>query len=623
MRYLIVCVLVALCGTASTQALPPVLQAGPELEAFMDGVMTTMLNEEHVPGAVCSIVKDGQVIFAKGYGVTDLEKRTPVDPTSTQFEVASVSKLFTGTAVMQLVEQKKLDLDADVNQYLTSMQVPDNYPEAITLKHLLTHTAGFSDHSLGMGTREVDKAIPLAEFMRDTLPPRVRPPGEVMAYSNQGVALAGLVVQEVSGQPFAEYVQQHILAPLDMTHSSFSRNETVSAGLFEPYQFRGGRYVRKPVNYMQNTPAGALLSSGMDMTRFMMAHLNGGEINGVRILQPDTVARMHTQQFTHDPRLPGVCVSFLEDFTGTRRAIYHDGYLRGYASLCFLLPEENVGIFLSNNGDSNPMQGSVIRPFMKRYFPAEVVPVVSEAAPDFAERMAPFAGFYLDTRHSSHTLEKLGTFIEQLYVAVGDDGTVSLSGFPPRVYKEVEPFLFKHIEDEEPLLFLPPRDGLPAAAFLGAWAFEKLPWWGTFPVQAGYLGVVLVVLLLAFVLMPLAAVRSSWRPALTPRLQAPRIAALLWLTTLAQLIFLIGLLVTLTTADTYEFIFGVPTTMLVLLGVGQVGIVLTLVCAVLLPGLWRRGVWCARRRVLHTGVVTALLALIPFMAYWNLIGFDV
>lgn len=623
MRQLIVCVLVGLCGMASTQAIPPVLQAGPELEAFMDGVMSTMLNEDHVPGAVCSIVKDGQVIFAKGYGESDMDKRTPVDPATTEFEVASVSKLFTGTAVMQLVEQGKLDLDADVNQYLKSMQVPDTYPQPITLKHLLTHTAGFSEHSLGMGTREADKAIPLAEFMRDTLPPRVRPPGEVMAYSNQGVALAGLVVQEVSGQPFAEYVQQHILAPLGMERSNFSRNETVSAGLFEPYQFRGGRYVRKPVNYMQNTPAGALLSTGMDMTRFMMAHLNGGEHNGARILQPETAARMHTQQFTHDPRLPGVCVSFLEDFTGTRRAIYHDGYLRGYASLCYLLPEENVGIFLSNNGDSTPMQGSVIRPFMKRYFPAEEAPTAAEAAPDFVDRMAPYVGFYVATRHSSHTLEKLGTFIQQLYVAVGNDGTVRLSGFPPRVYKEVEPYLFKHIEDEKPLLFLPPRDGLPAAALLGAWAFEKLPWWGTFPVQAGYLGVVLVVLMAAFVLMPLAAVRSWWRPAIAPRLQAPRTAALLWLTTLAQLIFLVGLLVTMTTADTYEFIFGVPATMLVLLGVGQVGIVLTLACAALFPGVWRRGVWCARRRVFYSVVVLALLALIPFMAYWNLIGFDV
>lgn len=613
----------ALLGAAVSASEAPPLQAGPELEAFMDGVISTMLNEDHVPGAVCAIVKGQEVIFAKGYGVSDREKGTPVDAGTTAFEVASVSKLFTGTAVMQLVEQGKVDLDADVNQYLKSMQVPDTYPEPITLKHLLTHTAGFSEHSLGMGTKEPEKARPLAEFMRDTLPPRVRPPGEVMAYSNQGVALAGLVVEEVSGVPFADYVQRHILEPLGMTHSSFARNEAVSAGLFEPYQFRGGRYERKPVNFMQNTPAGALLSTGLDMTRFMLAHLNGGAIGGARILQADTVARMHTQQFTHDPRLPGVCVSFLEDFANGRRAISHDGYLRGYASMCYLLPEEGVGIFLSNNGDATPMQGSVLRPFLDRYFPAPEPVKFAEAGEDFVERTAPFAGFYRATRHSSHTLEKLGTFIQQLYVAQGDDGTVTLSGFPPRVYRETEPNLFQHIEDGRPLLLQPAKDGLPARALLGAWAFEKLRWWETFPVQAGWLGVVLVILLLATVAVPVAAVRQWWRPLVAPRLQAPKTAALLWLSAAVQVVFIVALLVTMTTADTYEFIFGVPGSLLVILALGQAGIVLSLLSAALLPGLWRRGVWSRRRRVLHSIVVIALLAMIPFMSYWNLIGFDV
>src|SRR5215216_2716148 len=201
----------------------PSQQQGPtdpaEMKVFLDKELGREMEKHHIAGAAVSVVKDGKVFFAKGYGSADLENGIPVDPEQTSFRIGSVTKLFTWTAVMQLAEQGKPDLDEDINTYL-DFRIPDTYPQPITLKHLLTHTAGFETRYFEVAALDADDQLPTREWLVSHMPARVRPSGEYAAYSNYGTSLAGYIVARVSGEPYDQYIQEHILNPLGMVHST-------------------------------------------------------------------------------------------------------------------------------------------------------------------------------------------------------------------------------------------------------------------------------------------------------------------------------------------------------------------------------------------------------------------
>jgi len=189
------------------------------VEAFLDNLVAVQMEEYHVPGATVSVVKDGTLFFAKGYGYANLDNQIPVDPERTLFRIGSASKIFVATAVMQLYEQGELDLEVDVNTYL-DFQIPDTYPESITLKHLLSHTAGFESEGTDIGRTSADDLPPTEEWLRTHMRARVRPPGQAQAYSNYGMNLALYIVECVSGMPFEQYIEENILDPLGMEHTT-------------------------------------------------------------------------------------------------------------------------------------------------------------------------------------------------------------------------------------------------------------------------------------------------------------------------------------------------------------------------------------------------------------------
>src|SRR5436190_3237605 len=191
-----------------------------ELAAFLDGVMTANLRDKHVAGATVAVVKDGALFYANGYGYSDVAHRTPVSADRSLFRIGSTSKLFTWTAVMQLVEQGKLDLDTDVNKYL-DFKIPDTYPkQPITMRHIMTHTPGFEEDGRDLITDDTSRMILTGRWVKTHIPGRVRPPGTFSSYSNYATALAGYIVERVSGQPFDTYIEQHILTPLGMTQTT-------------------------------------------------------------------------------------------------------------------------------------------------------------------------------------------------------------------------------------------------------------------------------------------------------------------------------------------------------------------------------------------------------------------
>src|SRR2546423_13336768 len=213
-----------------------------DFETFLDALIPSQLRNRNIAGAVVSVVKDGQVLFQKGYGYADVEGKKPVLPDQTLFRPGSISKLFTAIAVMQLVEQGKLDLDRDVNEYI-DFAIPKTYPEPVTLRRLLTHTAGFEEVLKNLFVASQQQMKPLHDYLVAALPARIFPPGKVAAYSNYGLTVAGYIVERVSGEKFESYIDNHILKPLKMQSSTFAQPPP---GPLEPQMSQGYSIATKP-----------------------------------------------------------------------------------------------------------------------------------------------------------------------------------------------------------------------------------------------------------------------------------------------------------------------------------------------------------------------------------------
>src|SRR2546430_16024762 len=355
---------------AQVPAVAPETSPGPELtkadfDTFLDALIPAQLRNRNIAGAVVSVVKDGQVLFQKGYGYADFEAKQPVLPDQTLFRPGSISKLFTATAVMQLVEQGKLDLDRDVSGYL-DFAIPKTYPEPVTLRQLLTHTAGFEDTLKNLFVAHESDLKLLRTYLVNQMPARIFPPGKVPSYSNYGFTLAGYIVERVSREKFEQYITNHILQPLRMTNSTFDQPlpPQLAAQMSKAYLIAS----KKPrdFEFVQAAPAGALSTTAADMTRFMLAFLQDGSVDGVAILKPETVREMQTRQFAIHPMICGLGITFMEYWLDPVRAIGHGGDTVYFHSDMVLLPDAHVGYFISYNSLGKNVgggRGEILRAF--------------------------------------------------------------------------------------------------------------------------------------------------------------------------------------------------------------------------------------------------------------------
>src|SRR6266581_8352709 len=319
-----------------------------DVEAFLAGVMPLQLAREDIAGAVIMIVKDGKVLFKQGYGYADVEKKTPVSPDNTLFRPGSISKLFTWTSVMQLVEQGKLDLDRDVNDYL-DYKIPPAFSKPITLRNILTHTPGFEETAKELFVADASKMRPLGEYLREHIPGRIFPPGVTPAYSNYATAMAGYIVQRTSGKPFEQYVADNIFIPLGMGHTTFVQPLPPNLSPLMSSGYQRASKEAKPYEFVQAFPAGSVATSAADMCIFMMAHLQDGRWNDKQILKPETAKLMHSRAFGSDPRLNGMALGFYEETRNGHRIIGHGGDTLYFHSDLHLIHASNVGFFVSYN----------------------------------------------------------------------------------------------------------------------------------------------------------------------------------------------------------------------------------------------------------------------------------
>jgi CubicO group peptidase (beta-lactamase class C family) len=619
---------------AAPQAIPPAppapggLKDPNELEAFVDGVVAAQKESNHVAGMTVAVVAEGRVFFAKGYGLADRAAGRKVDPERTLFRVGSVSKLFTWTAVMQLVDEGKLDLKTDVNTYLagTPVRVPDTYSQPVTLTHLLTHTPGFEDVVVGLFGRSPASLRPLATLLAEEMPARVRPPGVLSSYSNHGTALAGYIVERISGMPYEQYIEKRILEPLGMAHTTARQPlpKALEADMAVGYRFGDGEYKAEEFEYVPASPAGAVSASAVDMTRFMLAHLQGGRYGDSRILSEAAARTMHERLFGHVTALNGMLHGFYEMNRNGRRIHGHGGDTLWFHSELALLPDEQVGLFVScNSGDCAAPRSALVKAFVDRYFPNQPA-----AAPSSGKRSDPagtFAGSYRTIRLSSRSIAKVAGLLA-LTVTELPDGRLRTGGLGANVRRwvQVAPFVFRNVDGDERIAFLMGRDGRATHLVVDfpAIAFERL---GPLETPVAHLSIgggSLFLLLTAIVAWPIGAWRG-WRRrragAADGSVRAPRSARLaLWLAAVLLVAFVAVLVVAL--ADPMEIVYGVPQLLRSGLALPIAAAVLTAVSLIFAWRAWRRRYWRLWGRFYYTLVTLSAVAFLAVLWYWNLLG---
>ena len=613
-------------------------QEGPtdpqELEAFLDQFFAEQMEQSHIPGAVIVLVKDGEIFFAKGYGYADVESSRPVMPDETVFLPGSVGKLFTAMAVMQLVEQGKLDLREDVNKYLDDFRLPDTYPAPVTVGDLLTHTGGFDERQLGAAVSTPEELLPLGQYLAQNMPPRVMPAGDNISYCNQCYALAGYLVEKVSGIPWAEYVDENILQPLDMSHSSCAQPPPadLAADLAVGYVYANGAYRRAPELYMNIAPAGALYATGTDMAHFMIAHLQKGRYGEARILREDTFEDVRERGFRNHPQLRAYTYGGFSEFVANgQRVLAKGGDVGGFSSMLVLLPDENLGFFASFNAALDLFAGEeprqeLLAQFLDRYYPAQEQPLTPQASPNLAR----VSGSYRWNRYSRTTLEKALNPIGmlQLHITAADDGTVTVSSVVPLLragrYTEVEPLLFRKVDGKDYIAFREDERGGIAHMFgrVGEEpaTFEKVTWYERDGFQLGLIGF-LVLAFLSVLAWPVAHLirrlrrreaRDS-RPARLARLLAASLSIL-------NLLFMVGFVATLTQGLAGALPYP-PPWFVALLVLPISTAVLSIVLLVFAVLAWKHRYWSVVGRLHYSLVVLAAMVFVWFANYWNLLGF--
>ena len=423
-----------------------------DAEAWVDGLVPTALKTAQVPGAVVVVVKGDQVLLQKGYGYANYEKRIPVDARATLFRPGSTSKLFTWTAVMQLVEKGQLNLDADVNTYL-DFQIPPREGKALTLRSIMTHTSGFEETAKDLLTYG-DVGPSIGGVLKHYIPPRLFAPGSTPGYSNYATSLAGYIVERVSKQPFDDYIEQHLFAPLEMKHSTF-RQPLPEA--MRPHMSEGYMTWDKPgkgFEIISMPPAGSLSATGEDMAHFMIAHLQDGRYGSAQILKPETARTMHGTITRALPALNGIALGFYEQNINGRRVIAHGGDTVYFHSDLLLFTDDKVGLFISVNAPGKEGQGQHLRnvlfqAFADRYLPGQETTARVDAATATAHTKM-IAGRYIGTRRADSSFLSVVGLISPMVVTANADNTISIElGGGPRKYAEASPFLWQEIDGHD------------------------------------------------------------------------------------------------------------------------------------------------------------------------------
>jgi len=615
----------------------PGIQDPQELATFIDNYMAGRVPEK-APGAAVAIVRDGEILFAKGYGYANIEQKIPVEADRTLFRVASLSKLFTATATMQLYEQGKLDIHDDITPYLgDAVAIENPYDAPVTFAQMMMHTDGSTKRRVGLASRTAEEMPSLEAYLARNMPPIVYPPGKLYSYSSHTIALLGYLVQRISGEPFNDYIDRHIFQPLGMTRSSFRQPPPTQLqnDLATGYQARGNSF--KPVSYLNLNigPAAALSATVTDMARFAIAHLEKTPGDNA-ILQPETLELMHSTHFRPHSRLSGTGYSFRERLVNNRRVIGHLGSLRGYSSSLSLIPDRNLGIVIISNSFSG-IHEQLLGQFFDRYFPDTSDAPTPRSTVDSLPDPGQFTGSYWDLEYPRHTLMKLSAFYQRIRIHSTPDGLqidrpnlFFASATKPVDLEPVEPFVFRKFpQGKEPgwTAFETDSKGNIEYAYNPVFpkisTYKKAAWWQNIWLQMGLLGASLLVLLSAVWVWPLHPLVRLMR---AKRFQVARSPFRAWVlagvVASLNLLFIIGFPLGLWLYGGWKLAYGMPSFAVALLGIPVVTIVLNLPIVAISAVSWGSKEWHWRDRLHYATIAIAALGFSAWLAYWNLLGWQ-
>jgi CubicO group peptidase (beta-lactamase class C family) len=624
MSKLVAVVAIALCCLGR----PAIAQDAALLEAYVDGIVATAMDDHRIPGVVLSVVRDGEVLLEKGYGFAREPGGVPADPATSLFRVASISKTFNATALMQLVEQGRVDLDAPFTDYLPDIafRLPLGTPR---VRDLITHSAGFEEGYFGhFWARDAASDHTLAHYVARYQPAQVREPGKRVVYSNYGTSVIGLLIERVSGQPYADYLRDHVLRPIGMHASQFRdwHGPDEEPTLAHAYTWKNGRYKVDDWAWQHGglLPAGGLVATAREMTHFMRAHLGDGSFGEGRLLQPDTLARMHrTLIANHDAVTPNAHGFWAASIWGYP-SLQHGGSIFGFMSNMVLVPELGLGIFVSTNSPAGLKLSSTLpRRIVAQFYPVKFdisTPAYTDADATRAA-LEPFAGEYLAQRRAYTTLEKAAGLMGTLRVGWNDRGFLTLTGGgTTQRFVALDDHRFASPDSGEVIAFSRDANGRPVLLHnaYGHNNFDRVGWLDSsrlFFTVAGLLALAMLLRLGALWLYRRERMGDSG---------GERLAR--WATVaVVPVWFVFGWAlftdIAATESLTAPHMASYPTTLgWVWVVTGVLAASLSLVIAWGLLPVWRQRNWSAWRRTGFTVYAGLGLAFTALLHHWNLLG---
>lgn len=445
------------------------------LKQEIDSLMNDGLKKWHIPGASVAIVKSGNV-WAKGYGFENMQSQTPVTA-NTVFRVASLSKLITATAALQLVEAGKINLHDDIRNYFKEKNLNLKFKKPVTLHQLLTHTGGFDRSDIGDATPDPEKLYDLKTLIEEHSTPQIHNPGKIYHYSNFGYSLIGYLVEQVSGLKFSTYVQQRIFDPLEMENSTFFQPQPpeLRSKLAQAYYWNEEKFKPLPLDYSQVEPADAMISSADDMALFIKAQLQEKIL-----LKQETLKLMHKQHYTLSPSPYGMAYGFQENFLFGRRVLEHSGVTLGYSSYILILPEEQLGIFISQNIRDGNLRWKFTQTVLSHYITNTAKPSSSlKPNPAYPIDASLYTGRYRHIAYPHHTFEKaayvLGFRGSRANVKPADEGALMIDG---QRFVASGPHMFTHPDQQHWTKgFVVNDEGKVIYHVSGREVLEKVLWW--------------------------------------------------------------------------------------------------------------------------------------------------
>jgi CubicO group peptidase (beta-lactamase class C family) len=531
---------------------------------------------------------------------------------------------------MQLVEQGNLDLDRDVNDYL-DFKIPAAFEKPITLRNVMTHTPGFEEAGKELFVSDVSHVRPLGEYLRDHLPARIFPPGTTPAYSNYATALAGYIVQRVSGKSFEQYVSENIYSPLSMPHTTFAQPLPPDLQALMANGYVRASQGAKPYEVVQAYPAGSVATSAADMCNFMIAHLQDGQFGGARILKPETAKLMHSRQFASDPRLNGMALGFYEESRNGHRIIGHGGDTVYFHSDLHLIPDANVGFFVSYNSmgkaDVSP-RTILFESFLDRYFPYQppAAPPVSTAKEDAQV----VSGLYLSSRRGETTFLKLTNLFDEPKVFTNADGTISIDPLKGpngelKRYLEISPLLYREVHGQDQIAFHRDRNQrLEFSIDYPFFVFQRSPAADNKYLNFSLILPGLIIILLTLLIWPIAA-GVRWHYGRKLELERPekRLRLAVRLVCILDIVFMFAWVIVISLADDPSaFSRGLDPLLYGIQFTGVLGALGTLLVLFNSIQSWSKTGWWVWSKIFDTLLALSCLAFVWFIWHWNLINFN-